>query len=208
MDIYDACEQGDVEVLKSHISSGKNMNTYKLVLYHPDKSSLSTITSSNSTKKGIHVELEDDDMMDEYGDSSQEYFDYRSPLYFAIVNNQLQCVRLLVENKVDLYRLRPWGLNALCLAVYCRHLRIIQYLLMNNLVDRNISDKPNATDSYFNSLKPTHEHKQTFLGCHRNVAQDIGQFHYPLHIAVTQNSIEIIKLLIECGGTLDTFSSQ
>ncbi|CAF4516917.1 unnamed protein product, partial [Rotaria magnacalcarata] len=43
--------------------------------------------------------------------------------------------------------------------------------------------KPNATDNYFGSLSNEHEHKIKMREMHSRVAQDMGMFHYPLHIA-------------------------
>lgn len=60
----------------------------------------------------------------------------------------------------------------------------------------NVTDKPNATDHYFNSLSNEHEHKIKMREIHSRVAQDMGMFHYPFHIAIKQDSIELIKILL------------
>jgi hypothetical protein len=38
---------------------------------------------------------------------------------------------------------------------------------------------------------------------HSRVAQDMGMFYYPLHIAVKQDSIDLIKLLLKYKQKLD-----
>jgi len=91
--------------------------------------------------------------------------------------------------------IRPWGLNALCLSCYCGHIRIVEYLININL-NVNETDKPSATDNYFNSLSNDDEHKIKMREMHSRVAQDMGMFYYPIHIAIKQDSIDLIKLLL------------
>ena len=49
---------------------------------------------------------------------------------------------------------RPWGLNALCLATYLGHHRLVEYFLHSGF-NANETDKPNGTDHYFHSLPST-----------------------------------------------------
>jgi len=90
---------------------------------------------------------------------------------------------------------RPWGLNALCLSCFCGRIRLVEYFI-NLKLNLNVTDKPNATDNYFGSLSSDHEHKIKMREMHSRVAQDMGMFHYPLHIAVKQDSAELVKLLL------------
>ncbi len=90
---------------------------------------------------------------------------------------------------------RPWGLNALCLSCFCGRIRLVEYFINLNL-NLNQTDKPNATDSYFGCLSCSDEHKIKMREMHSRVAQDMGMFHYPLHIAVKQDSAELVKLLL------------
>lgn len=94
---------------------------------------------------------------------------------------------------IDVFR--SWGLNAFCLSCFYGRLRIVEYFLNLN-VNPNITDKPSATDNYFGSLSNDHEHKIKMREMHSRVAQDMGMFHYPLHIAAKQDSTELLALLL------------
>jgi hypothetical protein len=97
---------------------------------------------------------------------------------------------------------RPWGLNAMCLSCYCGHIRLVEYFINLNM-NLNLTDKPSATDNYFASLSNENEHKIKMREMHSRVAQDMGMFHYPLHIAVKQDFINLLKLLINSKHKLD-----
>ncbi len=70
-------------------------------------------------------------------------------------------------------------------------------------MNANVTDKPSATDNYFGSLSSDHEHKIRMREMHSRVAQDMGMFYYPLHIAVKQDLIELIQLLLNYKQKLD-----
>ncbi|CAF1127122.1 unnamed protein product, partial [Didymodactylos carnosus] len=89
----------------------------------------------------------------------------------------------------------PWGLNALSFATYCGHLNIVKYLLSIDL-DQNQTDNQDCVETYFSSLNLEHEHSLVFRKFNSNVAVDNGQTRYPLHIAVENNSLEMIKALL------------
>jgi len=38
---------------------------------------------------------------------------------------------------------------------------------------------------------------------HSRVAQDMGMFHYPIHIAIKQDSIDLVKILLNYKQKLD-----
>jgi hypothetical protein len=97
---------------------------------------------------------------------------------------------------------RPWGLNAICLSCYCGHIRIVEYFLHLNL-NLNETDKPNATDNYFNSLSNENEHKIKKREMHSRVAQDMGMFYYPIDIAIKRDFIHLVKLLINSKEKLN-----
>ena len=92
-------------------------------------------------------------------------------------------------------RCRPWGLSGLCLSCSCGHRRLIEYFLELDL-GVNWTDPPNATDVYFNSLPSEHEHRVRMREMHCRVAQDLGMFHYPLHILVKQDSLSLLQLFL------------
>jgi hypothetical protein len=97
---------------------------------------------------------------------------------------------------------RPWGLNGICLSCFCGHIRLVEYFLNAN-VNVNITDKPSATDNYFGSLSSDHEHKIKMREMHSRVAQDMGMFYYPLHIAIKQDSYELVQLLLNYKQKFD-----
>ena len=101
----------------------------------------------------------------------------------------------LNENLFFCLLVRPWGLTALCLACFYRHLPIIEYLLENNF-DANQTDKCDATDRYFSCLSNDNEHKMKFTEMKRRVAQDMGMFFYPIHLLVKQNDVQAVRLVL------------
>ncbi|CAF4636267.1 unnamed protein product, partial [Rotaria sp. Silwood2] len=196
IDLHELCIEGDFAELKSALNSSKDIdvNQYKLFVYRPLANSSKEVDDS--------LDVEDDYQSDEDVTDSGTMFDYRSPLFYAILHDRLACVKLLIEHGANTDKLRPWGLNALCLSCYCGHIRLVEYFLNINL-NANVTDKPSATDSYFSSLSNEHEHKIKMREMHSRVAQDMGMFHYPLHIAIKQDYIGLVKLLLNYKQKFD-----
>ena len=109
----------------------------------------------------------------------------------------------LLSRCVRIFELRrPWGLSGLCLSCFCGHVRLVEYFLRHG-VNVNETDKPSATDNYFASLDASHEHKLKMREMHSRVAQDMGMFYYPLHIAVQQDSVDLVQLLLRYKDRFD-----
>jgi ankyrin repeat protein len=70
-------------------------------------------------------------------------------------------------------------------------------------LNANLTDKPSATDNYFGSLSNENEHKIKMREMHSRVAQDMEMFYYPIHIAVEQDFIDLVKLLLDYKQKLD-----
>jgi hypothetical protein len=98
-------------------------------------------------------------------------------------------------------------LNALCLSCFCGHARLVEYFLQRN-VHVNETDKPNGTDHYFSSLPVDNEHKMKMREMRCRVAQDMGMFHYPLHIAIKQDSLELVRLFVKYREQLNIEISE
>lgn len=97
-DIHELCIDGDFAGLKTLLDENENVdvNLYKLFVYR---------SSSAKLKEKSHLFNSDSDEEDQY-ENDLFYFDYRSPLFSAIIHNQFSCVRLLVERGADVHRLR------------------------------------------------------------------------------------------------------
>jgi hypothetical protein len=67
----------------------------------------------------------------------------------------------------------------------------------------NWTDPPNATDVYFSSLPVEHEHRVRMREMHCRVAQDLGMFHYPLHILVKQDSLPLLQSFLRFAEKID-----
>ena len=208
-DLHEICTEGDYSALKELLErrNDSSINEYKLFVYRRNP------TSARETDEDFDDE-DEDFPSDDHSSDSGAMFDYRSPLFYAIFNNHLACVKLLLQSGANPTHLRfvpplspslfppslllcsrPWGLNALCLATYLGHHRLVEYFLQSGF-NANETDKPNGTDHYFHSLPSTHEHKQKMREMHSRVAQDLGMFHYPLHIAIKQDSIALVQLFL------------
>ena len=98
IDLHQLCIQGDSRALKSALNSSTNVdvNQYKLFIVH---------RTSNSS-----METEDDFQWND--DDSSTIFDYRSPLFCAILHNHLTCVQLLIEHGANGNKLRWTNLSA------------------------------------------------------------------------------------------------
>lgn len=90
-DLHELCIEGDYAGLKSAFDNNKqlNVNEYKLFVYRP-----------------LPTNGEDDYESDEEDTDSGTMFDYRSPLFYAILHDRLACVKLLIEHGADTQRLR------------------------------------------------------------------------------------------------------
>ncbi|CAF4065003.1 unnamed protein product [Rotaria sordida] len=60
----------------------------------------------------------------------------------------------------------------------------------------NQTNKRSATDNYFSSLPNEHEHKIKMREMYSRVAHDMGMFHYPLHIAIKQDFIQLVQFIL------------
>lgn len=196
IDLHELCIEGDFAELKSLVESSStpiDVNQYKLFVYRP---------APSHSQEDHRFDDNDDYQADETCSDSATMFDYRSPLFYAILHDQLACVKLLVEHGANLQRLRPWGLSALCLSCFCGHVRLVEYFLRHG-VNVNETDKPSATDNYFASLHASHDHKLKMREMHSRVAQDMGMFYYPLHIAVQQDSVALVQLCLRYKDRFD-----
>lgn len=101
IDLHELCIEGDYAELKSALNTSKDIdiNQYKLFVYRP---------LPNSSKEGDgSMDIEDDYQSDEDEiTDSGTMFDYRSPLFYAILHDRLACVKLLIEHGANTNKLR------------------------------------------------------------------------------------------------------
>ncbi len=100
LDIHELCIEGDYAGLKSLLegSKGIDVNEYKLFVYRP-------LPNSSSEMDGL-VDGDDDYQSDDDISDSGTMFDYRSPLFYAILHDRLACVKLLIEHGANTDKLR------------------------------------------------------------------------------------------------------
>ena len=96
IDLHELCIDGDYAELKSVLESSTkiDVNQYKLFAYRP-------LPHSSQQADG-----EDDYQSDDESSESGTMFDYRSPLFYAIVHDRLACVKLLIEHGANTEKLR------------------------------------------------------------------------------------------------------
>jgi ankyrin repeat protein len=100
VDLHDLCIDGDYAGLKSALESSTNVNVnqYKLFVYRP-------LPHSSKRADGL-IDGEDDYQSDDDSSDSGSMFDYRSPLFYAIIHDRLACVKLLIEHGANTDKLR------------------------------------------------------------------------------------------------------
>lgn len=101
-DIHELCIEGDFAELKSLLESSTaaaDVNQYKLFVYRP-------VPSHSQDDHRFDDNDDDDYQADETCSDSATMFDYRSPLFYAILHDRLACVKLLVEHGANIQRLR------------------------------------------------------------------------------------------------------
>ncbi|CAF3591347.1 unnamed protein product, partial [Rotaria sp. Silwood2] len=82
IDLHELCIEGDFAELKSALNSSKDIdvNQYKLFVYRPLANSSKEVDDS--------LDVEDDYQSDEDVTDSGTMFDYRSPLFYAILHDR------------------------------------------------------------------------------------------------------------------------
>ena len=100
IDLHELCIDGDYAELKSVLESSTNVdvNQYKLFVYRP--------LPHNSQQADGLIDGDDDYQSDDESSESGTMFDYRSPLFYAIVHDRLACVKLLIEHGANTEKLR------------------------------------------------------------------------------------------------------
>jgi len=99
-DLHELCIDGDYAGLKSALEENKgiDVNEYKLFVYRPLR--------SNGNEMDNLIDVEDDYQSDDEESDSGTMFDYRSPLFYAILHDRLACVKLLIEHGANTNKLR------------------------------------------------------------------------------------------------------
>ena len=100
IDLHELCIEGNFGELKSVLETikGINVNQYKLFVYRP--------LPNNSNEVDHLIDGEDEYQSDEELTESGTMFDYRSPLFYAVLHDRLACVKLLIENGANTDKLR------------------------------------------------------------------------------------------------------
>ncbi|KAL7667711.1 hypothetical protein ACOME3_010479 [Neoechinorhynchus agilis] len=103
------------------------------------------ITDKSSLQQGIR-NTEDEP-------NFEHLFDLRCPLFYAVQSGSPEQIKLLLQinPNLSLNKCKPWGLGALCLAVFLNLNRQVEYLLSLEHVDVCTTDAASATDKYFSS---------------------------------------------------------
>jgi hypothetical protein len=100
IDLHELCIEGNYAELKSVLEKSKeiDVNQYKLYVYRP--------LPNDSNEMDGSVDGEDDYQSDDEESDSGTMFDYRSPLFYAILHDRLACVKLLIEHGANTDKLR------------------------------------------------------------------------------------------------------
>ena len=102
--VHQLCVDGDWKELRNVLERRKgqlDVNVYRLLVYRP-------LPSKCKEMSGLVDDAEDEEeyQSDENGSEQGLMFDYRSPLFDAVLHNQLQCVQLLIEHGANPMKLR------------------------------------------------------------------------------------------------------
>ena len=135
-----------------------------------------------------------EDDWDDWGDRATE----NHSIHYAIIDNNLDMFKLLIENGADVHSKNKDGETPLILALADNNIQIIAELLkkdaggyiLNAVVENNLE----LTNKL---LSHTKEHKQSW-----NNWRYIDTKNYAIHHAVINNNIDMVKLLIENGADI------
>jgi len=169
-----------------------------------------TISGDVKSVKKLLKEGADPNVRDEEG---------RTPLHHAVKDNRLDIVKLLVESGADVNAPDNYGLTPLHYAVHCGYEKLVDFLLRHG-ADPNAKDIGGNTPLHISAfeghpatiilpleLGSRSEEPETYMriaklliksGADVNMKNNGGRT--PLHAAVLQNRIDIVRLLLESGA--------
>ena len=169
-----------------------------------------TISGDVKSVKKLLKEGADPNVRDEEG---------RTPLHHAVKDNRLDIVKLLVESGADVNAPDNYGLTPLHYAVHCGYEKFVDFLLRHG-ADPNAKDIGGNTPLHISAfeghpatiilpleLGSRSEEPETYMriaklliksGADVNMKNNGGRT--PLHAAVLQNRIDIVRLLLESGA--------
>ena len=158
-------------------------------------------------------------MLKEGADPNVRDEEGRTPLHHAVKDNRLDIVKLLVESGADVNAPDNYGLTPLHYAVHCGYEKLVDFLLRHG-ADPNAKDIGGNTPLHISAfeghpatiilpleLGSRSEEPETYMriaklliksGADVNMKNNGGRT--PLHAAVLQNRIDIVRLLLESGA--------
>ncbi|CAC5366874.1 unnamed protein product [Mytilus coruscus] len=186
--LFVACQENHVEIAKLLLDN--NADTNKCM---DAESTLDFITCQTQHKETDKIKL--DKLKDKCKDNGA------SPLFIACLNNNIEIVKLLLDNMTDINKCIGDGMTPLYIACSCNRIEIVKMLLYNK------ADVNRCTNEGMSPLTIACKKNNTeivkILLYNKDTSNKCTFDGYPLHHACAVNNIEIVKLLLDSKANID-----